>query len=153
MRRAKQQRLHFGGLWKLDHDFCAQEEARGDPLQPTVLFFLGDEFLLVTRLTYVGERLKEMTNAGFIYDVEPHVLKLWDTHGESDEPKLLQWRLVDRRYLELNEKGRWLRYMPTTPEGLAKMGVPQEYVEIWKKTFEDDGKIVILRPLAPDFGG
>ena len=152
MKRSKPQRLHFGGLWRLDHDFFAQEEAKGEPVEPTILFFLGDEFLLVTRLGYAGEKLIEMTSAGFIYDVEPHVLKIWPTQEDTEEPKLLKWRLVDRRYLELNEKGRWMRYVPTTPEGLSALGVPREYVDSYKNAFESDGKTVILRPLVPDFG-
>ena len=91
-------------------------------------------------------------HTGYIYDVEPALLKLWETKGEGDEPTRIEWRLVDRRYLELNEKGQWLRYVPATIENLEGLGIPSVYFETWIDTFEEQGSIVVVRPLVPDFG-
>ncbi len=150
--KRKVEKLYFGGIWKLDHDFFAREEARGDPVEPTVLFFLGDDYLLITRMEFDGEKLTKLVQAGYIYDVHPGFLELWATEGKSKKGARVGWRLVRRRYLELNEKGSWLRYVPTTIEDLEELGLPRVYFDTWIDTFEKQGSIVVLRPLVPDFG-
>jgi hypothetical protein len=157
MTRMKPDRLHFGGLWKTDHDQFSEFESRGELLVPTVLFFLGDDFLLVTRITHDGEKVTNLDHTSFIYDAEPARLKVWlvdNKRKRQKDPKIIRWRLVDRRFLELNEKGTWLRYAPTSLEDLEDLGVPKVYFETWIDIFEKQlDSFVILRPLAPDFGG
>lgn len=154
MNRRVKERLHFGGVWKLDHEYVALLEARGEAVEPTMLFFLGDDFLLVTRITYDGDKVTNLDHSSFIYDVDPLHLKFWPVKGKKPKPKQMKWRLVDQRYLELNEKGRWLRYSPTSIEDMERLGVPKVYFETWIDVFEKQlDSFVILRPLAPDFGG
>jgi len=145
--------LHFGGLWKTDHDQLAELESRGEATEPTFLFFLGDDFLLVTRITYQGEKVANLDHTSFIYDVDPTHLTVWRVKAKLRKPKLLRWRLIDRRYLELNEKGRWLRYSPTSIEDMERLGVPRAYFETWIDVFENQlDSFVVLRPVVPDFG-
>jgi hypothetical protein len=153
MTRKNPERLHFGGLWKTDHEQFAELESRGEPIVPTVLFFLGDDFLLVTRITYEGDRVTNLDHSSFIYDAEPDRLKVWRLKGKRRPPKSIRWRLVNRRFLELNEKGRWMRYSPTSLEGMQRLGVPKAYFETWIDVFEKQlDSFVILRPLVPNFG-
>jgi hypothetical protein len=160
MKRRKPDRLHFGGLWITEEEEFARFEARGELIIPTVLFFLGEDFLLVTRVTYEGDRVTNLDHTSFIYDAEPGRLKVWLVTNSPKRPKapgapkILQWRLVGRRFLELNEKGDWLRYSPTSLDELESLGIPKVYFETWIDVFEKQlDSFVILRPLAPDFGG
>jgi hypothetical protein len=156
MTRTKPERLHFGGLWKTDHDQFTELESRGEPITPTVLFFLGDDFLLVTRITYEDDKVTNLDHTSFIYDVEPDRLKVWRVKGTRKPPKTpktIRWRLIDRHFLELNEKGEWLRYSPTSLSDMESLGVPKVYFETWIDVFEKQlDSFVILRPLVPDFG-
>jgi hypothetical protein len=154
MTKKAKSRLHFGGIWKLDHDYFAEREAAGEELEPTVLFFLGDDFLLVTVLgDHDGTKVTDLNHAGYIYDVEPKRLLIWPTGGKGKRPKVLEWRFVNRRYLELKEKGHWLKYVPSSLDDMEEIGVPRTYFETWVDTFEKQGSFAILRPLVPEFDG
>jgi hypothetical protein len=146
------ERLHFGGLWRTDHDQAAEFEAREKEIIPAVIFFLGDDFMLVTRITYEGDKVTNLDHSSFIYDVEPDHLKIWPVKGKKAKLKKIQWRLINYKYLELKEKENWLRYLPTSIEEMEKLGVPRVYFETWIDVFENQmDSFAILRPLVPEF--
>lgn len=108
--------------------------------------------MLVTRITYEGDKVTNLDHSSFIYDAEPDHLKIWPVKGKRAKPKIVQWRLVDRSYLELKEKEHWLRYAPTSVEDMEELHVPRVYFQTWIDVFENQmNSFAILRPLVPEF--
>lgn len=127
-------------------------EEKGVILEPIVLHFLDDDFLVITHLEYDDSTVVGISYTAFVYETKRrHLVMLPTTEADASKAKDILWRKREPNILELNEKGRWNRYAPTSIDEMQRHRVPREYFETWCKSFADQGRAYSLTPQFPDF--